>query len=241
MSVIQVAEQYLNQATESGRKRILNTDLHEHVSRLSGQHRSVVHGTLDSMGPGSLYAADWYQENWHKEFQGTRVVHVFGPAKEEETESNDHLKTILEGVEPDDLVITADIDGEQLVRLHPGVKSIGVYEAPTEACKLFNANTGGGYASKKLVNFLQRVASERKADIVALTVLKLDNFRNVGPFQDQLRADYAWTDDKHAQCISDQMEGYEMTNRFVFRRKTNSMPLETFVFVRESYQTVELV
>jgi hypothetical protein len=233
MSVIRIAEQYFSQMVESGRKHILNTDLHEHVGRVSGQHRSVVHGTLDSMGPGSLYAADWYQENWHKEFQGTRVVHVLGMAEEEETESDDHLKTILEGIEPDDLVITAEIDSEQLVRLHPSVKSIGVYEAPVEECKLFNANTGGGYASKKLVKFLQMVAKERQAEVVALTVLKLDNFRNAGAFQDKLRADYAWSADKHAQCISDQMEGYEMTNRFVFRRKTNSMPLETFVFVRE--------
>jgi hypothetical protein len=190
------------------------------------------------MGKGSLYAADWYQENWHKETEGSRVVHVFGPVHEEETESNEHLKTILEGIESDDLVITAEIDSEQLVRLHPGVKSIGVYEAPSEACKLFNANTGGGYASRKLVTFLQKIASERKAEVVALTVLKLDNFRNTGAFQEELRADYAWSADKHAQCISDQMEGYEMTNRFVFRRKTNSMPLETFVFVRESHQTL---
>lgn len=234
MSVIGIAEQYLTQAFESGRRRILNTELHEHVSRVSGQHRSVIHGTLDSMGLGSLYTADWYKENWHKEFLGTRVVHVAGPIEEEEVENNDHLKTILGGVEPDDLVITAEIDSEQLVSLHPGVKSIGVYEAPTEACKLFNANTGGGYASKKLVTFLQTLASERQAEIIALTVLKLDQFRNVGTFQDELRAKYAGSADKHAQCIADQMEGYEMTNRFVFRRKTNSMPLETFVFVREA-------
>lgn len=234
MSLIRLAEQYFKQAAESGHTRILNTDLHEHVSQLSGQHRSVVHGTLDSSGPGSLYAADWYQENWHKEFQATRVVHVLGQIEEKEIERNDHLKTLLEGIEPDDLVITAEIDSRQLVCLHPGIKSIGVYETPTEACKLFNANTGGGYASKKLVRFLQKVARERKAEIVAVTVLKLDNFRNSGPFQDKLRADYASSADKHAQCIADQMEGYEMTNRFVFRRKSNSMPLETFVFVRET-------
>jgi len=234
MSVIRVAEQYFTQAAELGRTRILNTDLHEHVSRVTGQHRSVVHGTLDSVGPGSLYAADWYQENWHKELDGTRVVHVFGPAVEEEVANNDYLRTILEGIEPDDLVITADIDSEPLAQLHSVVKSIGVYEAPTEECRLFNANTAGGYASQKLVTFLQTVSNDRKAEIVALTVLKLDHFRNAGAFQDKLRDEYAWSDDKHAQCIADQMEGYEMTQRFVFRRLTNSMPLETFVFVREN-------
>ena len=232
-SVIRVAEQYLTQAAELGRRRVLNTDLHEHVCRVTGQHREVVHGTLDSVGQGSLYAADWYQENWHKESQGTRVVHVQGPAIEEEAPNNDYLKTIIEGIEPDDLVITSENDCEPLTRIHPTVESIGVYEAPTEECKLFNANTGGGYASRKLVTFLQKVANERKAEIVALTVLKLDQFRNAGPFQDRLRAHYAWTDDKHGQCIADQMDGYGMTKRFVFCKKTNSMPLETFVFVRE--------
>ena len=224
----------MTQAAELGRRRVLNTDLHEHVCRVTGQDRSVVHGTLDSVGQGSLYAADWYQENWHKESLGTRVVHVLGPSEREEVANNDYLVTILEGVEPDDLVITADIDSEPLLRLHPTVQSIGVYETPTDECKLFNANTAGGYASRKLVKFLRKIANERKAEIVALTVLKLDRFRNTGPFQDKLREDYAGYDDKHAQCIADQLEGYEMTKRFVFCKKTNSMPLETFVFVREA-------
>jgi hypothetical protein len=233
MRLIRLAEQYFSRAIESGRTRISNIDLHEHVSRLSGQHRSVVHGTLDSMSSGSLYTADWYVANWHKELEGTHVIHVFGPDKGEEVEDNSYLKTILDNVDPNDLVITADIDSEELAHLHPNVKSIGVYETPNEECKLFNANTGGGYAARKLIDFLQVLVREKKAEIIALTVAKLDNFRNVGEFQDGLRTKYAESVDKHAQCIADQMEGYEMSDRFVFRKKDNSMPLETFVFVRE--------
>lgn len=232
---LEVAEQYFSRSVEIGCKRILNTDLHEYVCRVTGQHREVVHGTLDSTGPGSLYSADWYQAGWHKKtLDDGRVVHILGPApEEEEREITPHLDEIGCRLKPDDLVITSDIDGEQLTRRHSNVKLIGVYEVPSEPCKVFNANMAGGYASKKLVNFLQKVASDRKAEVVVLTVMKLDNFRNAGPFQDKLRADYAWSDDKHAQCISDQMEGYEMVGRFVFRRRRGAAKSETFVFVRE--------
>jgi hypothetical protein len=231
-STLEVAESYFKQAIETGCKRILNTDLHTHVCRVTGQHRSVVHGTLDSSGPGSLYSAAWYLDNWHKELRGSRVIHVFGEDTKEEKESVAHLQAILTLVKPDELVITADIDSLQLYALHPNVKAIGVYEAPEEKCKLFNANTGGGYASKKLVNFLRKLDSEQMAEVIALTVLKLDNFRNTGEFQDLLRDAYCWSTDKHVQCISDQLENYEMVDRFVFRRKENSMPLETLVFQR---------
>jgi hypothetical protein len=234
--VIEVAEHYFQRVIEIGFKRVLNTDLHSYVCQVTGQDREAVHGTLDSTGKGSLYAADWYQAGWHKKtLENGHVVHVRGPTPKKEKENTPHLDYIIRvlNIDPDALVITADIDNAYLSHRHSNIKSIGVYEAPSEPCKLFNANTAGGYASKKLIKFLQKIDSEREAEILVLTVMKLDNFRNTGPFQDRLRHDYIWSDDKHAQCISDQLEGYEMIDRFVFRRRPKGVQLETFVFVRE--------
>jgi hypothetical protein len=87
-----------------------------------------------------------------------------------------------------------------------------------------------GYACKAMHEYLGAINRVKNTDIVAITTQCLNEFRNHGEFQDRLRAKYAGSVDKHAECIADWLPDYEMIDRFDYQKDEHSTRMEVFIF-----------
>lgn len=87
-----------------------------------------------------------------------------------------------------------------------------------------------GYPCKSMHAYLSTINCARNADIVAITTQYLEEFRNCGDFQDQLRKKYARSADKQGECIADWLSKYEMIDRFVYQKDEHSTRMEVFIF-----------
>jgi hypothetical protein len=92
---------------------------------------------------------------------------------------------------------------------------------------LVNIDTAG-YAAKLMYSYLTAIKEAHNATILVLTAQVLEDFRNHGTFQDELRAKYANETDRHALCISDWLApDYEMVERYGYQ---NGFHTDAFVF-----------
>jgi len=94
---------------------------------------------------------------------------------------------------------------------------------------LINADVMG-YACKSMFQYLDTINSLKNATYIALTAQALDEFRNHGAFQDELRKKYADSPDKHAECIADWLSNYEMIDRYTYKKDEHSATMEVFIF-----------
>lgn len=243
-TALEAAKQYFQLAVDRGRTRLSNIELHGYVCNVTGQSRDVVHGTLDSVGAGSLYSAAWYKANWRKEINSNgRVIHCCNRIVPESVDYSTPMKqAALERIIqflPQNRKITvvttalnADIFHRAVLRHNPlarldKVKTIDDIKNHYEFAHI---DTGGGYISKLLHGALTSLNNRQGAQTVALTVACLNKFRNSGRFQKTLREQYAGCPDQHAQCIADCLDKYEMVDRFVYSRNLHSTRSEVFIF-----------
>jgi len=244
-TALEAARQYFENAIERGVARVTNTELRVHVCNVTGQHREVVHGTLDSIGYGSLYDAEWYKTLWRKETTDNgRVVHR---RKDEAMEEPNYdtprkraaLKRIVKCLPVDGApavvttVIDADLFLEAVTERNPSTtvdKVAAIGDIRGGRYDLAHVDTGGGYVSRSLCEALACFNAQRTVKVLALTVACLDKFRNTGVFQQALREKYAGQPDQHAACIADCLDQYDMIDRFAYQRDAHALRLEVFIF-----------
>jgi hypothetical protein len=85
-----------------------------------------------------------------------------------------------------------------------------------------------------MYKYLSILNQLKNATIIAVTTQCLSKFRNHGAFQDALRAKYADSADKQAECIADWLFNYEMVDRFDYKKDAQTARMEVFIFRLET-------